>query len=90
MDESLDMEAMVFLISMIDSYLFHSIRKGARVIKIKENPFSYDTYLSLENGNREWLVDMGWTNGTQLICNGSCLVSFKIMICKWEQKSERK
>lgn len=75
MDESLDMEDMEFLISMVDSCLFHSIRKGARVIKIKENPFSYDTYLSLENGNREWLVDMGWTNGTQTICNGSFLVS---------------
>lgn len=50
------------------------------MIKIKENPFSYDTYLSLENGNREWLVDMGWTNGTQTICNGSFLVSSIIML----------
>lgn len=74
MEGSLAMEDMEFLISMIESCIFHSIRKGARVIKIKENPFSYDTYLSLENGKREWLVDMGWTNGTQTICNASSLV----------------
>ena len=51
-----------------------SIRKGARVIKVRENPFSFDTYLSLESGVREWLVPMHWTNGTQYVCNADWFV----------------
>ena len=53
------------------------IRKGARVLRIQENPFSFDTYIAGENLKREWLVDMHWTNGTQYYCNAGFCVCYK-------------
>ena len=49
------------------------IRKGARVLKVHEHPFHFDTYISREDGVREVLVNMHWTNGTQSVCNADCL-----------------
>ena len=48
----------------------YRIRKGGRVVKCKEEPFSCETYMAREDYQREVLVDMGWTNGTQYQCNG--------------------
>ena len=53
------------------------IRKGARVLRIQEDPFSFDTYIAGEDLRREWLVNMHWTNGTQYYCNAGCCVCFK-------------
>ena len=53
------------------------IRKGARVLRIKENPFSFDTYIAGEDLKREWLVNMHWTNGTQYYCNAGFCVYYK-------------
>lgn len=52
------------------------IRKGARVLKLKEQPFSFKTYISREDGVREVLVDMHWTNGTQSVCNAGWRVCY--------------
>ena len=48
----------------------YRIRKGGRVLKFKEEPCSFETYIAREDYHREVLVDMGWTNGTQYQCNG--------------------